>query len=152
VTSRGEPGAGTTTVTDDLADRVELKIGGMSCAACAARIEKKLNRLEGTTATVNYATEKAMVLFTAPITPDDLVAAVVKAGYTADLVQPPLPRSESPGVVGDPPTPGPDAASRRLLISTVLAAPVIAMSMTPALQFVNWQWLSLTLAARPRCR
>ena len=68
---------------------VELAIGGMTCASCAARIEKKLNRLDGVTATVNFATEKAAVSFPGAVTPDDLIASVERTGYTAALPAPP---------------------------------------------------------------
>src|SRR6478672_567306 len=123
---------------------VELLIGGMTCASCAARIEKKLNRMVGVTATVNYATEKARVAYGPGTTPADLVATVEKTGYTAQLPAPPAP--ETPGA----PEPGGDPAGalrRRLLVSTALSVPVVAMAMIPALQFTYWQWLSLTLAA-----
>jgi Cu+-exporting ATPase len=123
---------------------VELLIGGMTCASCAARIEKKLNRMDGVTATVNYATEKARVAYGPGITPADLVATVEKTGYTAQLPAPPEP--EPPDVAepgGDPA----GALRQRLLISTALSVPVVAMAMIPALQFTYWQWLSLTLAA-----
>jgi Cu+-exporting ATPase len=123
---------------------VELAIGGMTCASCANRIEKKLNRLDGVTATVNYATEKAKVSFTDGVTPADLIATVEKTGYTASL---PRPRPEA----------GPERATaeedgvlhlrRRVLVATALSVPVVAMAMLPALQFTYWQWLSLTLAA-----
>ena len=116
---------------------VELLIGGMTCASCAARVEKKLNRLDGVTATVNYATEKAKVRFGDGVTTDDLIATVEKTGYTAALPQPPVTAEPEPA----------DSLRRRLLVSTVLTVPVIAMAMIPALQFEYWQWLSLTLAA-----
>ncbi|MFD3594063.1 heavy metal translocating P-type ATPase [Nocardia sp. NPDC058640] len=119
--------------------QVELVIGGMTCASCANRIEKKLNKLDGVTATVNYATEKARVDFTGEISPDDLIATVEQAGYTAALPAPKKPEAAEPD---------PTASLRtRLLVSLVLTIPVIAMAMIPALQFTNWQWLSLTLAA-----
>ncbi|MEV6320555.1 heavy metal translocating P-type ATPase [Nocardia sp. NPDC051787] len=122
--------------------QVELVIGGMTCASCAARIEKKLNKLDGVTATVNYATEKARVEVTGDISPDDLIATVEQAGYTAALPAPPKPEEPAPAEED------PAAALRtRLLVSLVLSVPVIAMAMIPALQFTNWQWLSLTLAA-----
>ncbi|MEU1956085.1 heavy metal translocating P-type ATPase [Nocardia rhamnosiphila] len=122
--------------------QVELVIGGMTCASCANRIEKKLNRLDGVTATVNYATEKARVDYTGDIAPEDLIDIVEQAGYTAALPQPPAAETAE---VGEP---DPTAALRtRLLVSLVLTVPVIAMAMIPALQFTNWQWLSLTLAA-----
>jgi Cu+-exporting ATPase len=123
---------------------VELIVGGMTCASCAARIEKRLNRLEGVTATVNYATEHAKVTFPAHLEPGELVAAVEAAGYSAAL---PAPMSatadEEPADDTDPTHP----LLTRLLISLVLSLPVLAMAMIPALQFDNWQWLSLSLAA-----
>ncbi|MGE2732401.1 heavy metal translocating P-type ATPase [Mycolicibacterium vaccae] len=121
---------------------VELSIGGMTCASCAARVEKKLNKLDGVTATVNFATEKARVEYGADVTPDQLVAAVEAAGYQAAL---PAPAEEPSGGTG---TADPAAELRqRLLISLALSIPVIAMAMAPVLQFTYWQWLSLTLAA-----
>jgi Cu+-exporting ATPase len=126
------------TTTHSPAGEVELAIGGMTCASCAARIEKKLNRLDGVTATVNYATEKAKVSYGGAVTPADLIATVEKTGYTATL---PRPRPEP--VEDDPVRP----LRTRLLLSTVLTVPVVAMAMVPALQFPYWQWLSLTLAA-----
>ncbi|WP_280293738.1 heavy metal translocating P-type ATPase [Nocardia abscessus] len=122
--------------------QVELVIGGMTCASCAARIEKKLNKLDGVTATVNYATEKARVEVTGEISPQELIATVEQAGYTAELPAVPKPQETAA------PEEDPAAALRtRLLVSLVLSVPVIAMAMIPALQFTNWQWLSLTLAA-----
>ncbi|QFG23045.1 cation-translocating P-type ATPase [Actinomadura sp. WMMB 499] len=125
--------------------RVELAIGGMTCASCAARIEKKLNRMDGVTATVNYATEKARVEFTGEVSPDDLIATVEKTGYTAELPPPPKAGGEAVEAAG----PADELAPlrQRLVTSVVLAVPVIAMAMVPALQFDYWQWLSLTLAA-----
>lgn len=123
--------------------QVELVIGGMTCASCANRIEKKLNKLDGVTATVNYATEKARVDFTGDVSPEELIATVEQAGYTAAL---PAPKQTEP--TEDAAEPDPTASLRtRLLVSLVLTVPVIAMAMIPALQFTNWQWLSLTLAA-----
>ncbi|MDH6142448.1 Cu+-exporting ATPase [Kitasatospora sp. GP30] len=131
-------------------DRVELLIGGMTCASCAARIEKRLNKMEGVTATVNYATEKAKVSFPSGITPEDLVAQVEKAGYTATLPLPPKPEGEQGGAGSEAAEDGNDHVTTlrlRLLISAALAVPVILLAMVPALQFNNWQWASLTLAA-----
>ncbi|QKT10564.1 heavy metal translocating P-type ATPase [Rhodococcus sp. W8901] len=124
---------------------VELAIGGMTCASCAARIEKRLNKIEGVTATVNYATEKAKVTFDGSVSTDDLVGAVEKAGYTATLPTPPT--SDGSGPAEDPRDRELDSLRTRLIVSAVLSVPVIAMAMIPALQFTNWQWLSLTLAA-----
>jgi Cu+-exporting ATPase len=123
---------------------VELTIGGMTCASCAARVEKKLNRMDGVSATVNFATEKAKVSYPEGVGIADLIATVVRTGYTAE--EPPPPRSETPepGVEEDP-----ELASlrRRLTVSALLALPVVLLAMIPALQFDNWQWLSLTLTA-----
>jgi Cu+-exporting ATPase len=121
---------------------VELLIGGMTCASCAARIEKKLNRLDGVTATVNYATEKAKVSYGDGVTAEDLIATVEKTGYSARLPEPPRP--DEPATEADDPA---TSLRRRLLISTALAVPVVALAMVPAWQFDFWQWLSLTLAA-----
>ncbi|TQM29475.1 heavy metal translocating P-type ATPase [Nocardia bhagyanarayanae] len=133
-----------TTATQSPANgQVELVIGGMTCASCANRIEKKLNKLDGVTATVNYATEKARVDFTGDISPEDLIATVEQAGYTAALPAPPTEEQTDESAEADPTA----ALRTRLLVSLVLTVPVIAMAMVPALQFTNWQWLSLTLAA-----
>ncbi|AFT98077.1 heavy metal translocating P-type ATPase [Nocardia brasiliensis] len=121
--------------------QVELVIGGMTCASCANRIEKKLNKLDGVTATVNYATEKARVDVTGDVSPAELIATVEQAGYSATLPTPAP--AETAAVAADPTA----ALRTRLLVSLVLTVPVIAMAMIPALQFTNWQWLSLTLAA-----
>src|SRR3954469_17760114 len=114
---------------------VDLSIGGMTCASCAARIEKKLNRLDGVTATVNYATEKARVHFGDGVTTDDLIATVEKSGYTAALPQPETAEEDGAALL-----------RRRLLVCTALTVPVVALGMVPALQFGGWQWLSLVLA------
>jgi Cu+-exporting ATPase len=132
---------------DSASSQLELAIGGMTCASCAARIEKKLNRLEGVTATVNYATEKARVTFGGDVTPDDLIATVQKTGYTAHVPEPPRPR---PAADREPARGAEDGVLRlrqRLIVSAVLSLPVVAMAMIPPLQFTNWQWASLTLAA-----
>ncbi|MFG2134559.1 heavy metal translocating P-type ATPase [Streptomyces sp. NPDC048751] len=125
---------------------VELTIGGMTCASCAARIEKKLNRMDGVTATVNYATEKAKVSYEGDISVGDLIATVEATGYTAQEPAPERARPES----GDEPSAADDELRplrERLVTAVVLAVPVVAMAMVPALQFEYWQWLSLTLAA-----
>ncbi|VEG57171.1 heavy metal translocating P-type ATPase [Mycolicibacterium aurum] len=122
---------------------LELSIGGMTCASCAARVEKKLNKLDGVIATVNFATEKARVEFGENVSPDQLVTAVESAGYHAAL--PDLSSHDADDADG---APDPTAAlRRRLLICIALSVPVIAMAMAPVLQFTYWQWLSLTLAA-----
>jgi len=123
-------------------DDVNLEIGGMTCASCATRIERKLNRIEGVSATVNYATEKARVQSTGVDTAS-LIAAVEAAGYTAVLPVPiPVKADAAPPVDREA-----TELRRRLVISASLALPVVLLSMIPALQFTNWQWMALTLAA-----
>ncbi|MFF7013222.1 heavy metal translocating P-type ATPase, partial [Streptomyces fimicarius] len=154
--------AGTATGSAAGTTAVELAIGGMTCASCAARIEKKLNRMDGVEATVNYATEKAKVTYQgAEVSVDDLIATVEATGYTARPPAPPAPPAssgsngtETAGAAG---TAGPAAEGaeddglttlrQRLVTAVLLSVPVIAMAMVPALQFDYWQWLSLTLAA-----
>ncbi|RSN78048.1 heavy metal translocating P-type ATPase [Streptomyces sp. WAC 05379] len=132
-----------TTTASDPTTEVELAIGGMTCASCAARIEKKLNRMDGVTATVNYATEKAKVSYGGDVSVPDLIATVEATGYTA--------REPAPPVQDAPEDTGGDDELRplrqRLITAVTLAVPVVAMAMVPALQFEYWQWLSLTLAA-----
>ena len=155
--------------------QAELTIGGMTCASCAARVEKKLNRMDGVSATVNYATEKARVSYGPGTGLADLIATVEKTGYTAKPVPRPAPKPPAPitpAPAATPPAPAPAATAtatatdddtraatddgpastlaalrQRLIVSAVLAAPVVLLAMVPALQFDNWQWLSLTLAA-----
>ncbi|MEU2824068.1 cation transporter, partial [Streptomyces bacillaris] len=171
------------------ASEAELMIGGMTCASCAARVEKKLNRMDGVTATVNYATEKARVTFAEGLELSDLVATVEKTGYTARPIAPPKhpvtpPKREKPEPEQEQaeepasadvrakaeeaeaaeeaePTAATEAADsaeaeqaaslatlrQRFIVSAVLSVPVVLLTMAPALQFDNWQWLSLTLAA-----
>ncbi|MEU8749370.1 heavy metal translocating P-type ATPase [Streptomyces chartreusis] len=132
-----------TTTASGPTTEVELAIGGMTCASCAARIEKKLNRMDGVTATVNYATEKAKVSYGGDVSVPDLIATVEATGYTA--------REPAPPVRDAPDDTGGDDELRplrqRLITAVTLAVPVVAMAMVPALQFEYWQWLSLTLAA-----
>ncbi|WP_040782196.1 heavy metal translocating P-type ATPase [Rhodococcus ruber] len=130
--------------TGEMVHEVELSIGGMTCASCAARIEKKLNRMDGVTASVNYATEKAKVAYAEGVAPDDLVATVEATGYTAALPAPARDEETTEAA------PEPDEAAawrQRLTVSAVLTVPVVLLSMIPALQFDNWQWLTLTLAS-----
>ena len=129
-------------------DSVDLAITGMTCASCAMRIEKKLNKLEGVTATVNYSTEKARVSYPAGMATAELLAAVDKAGYTARLPEPDRPAA-SEGAPGEGLVEADrlDALKQRLVIVTLLTVPVIAMSMVPALQFRAWQWLAFAMAA-----
>ncbi|GHG04000.1 carbonate dehydratase [Streptomyces albogriseolus] len=123
---------------------VELLIGGMTCASCAARVEKKLNRMEGVTATVNYATEKARITYPPGVEVADLITTVVKTGYTAEEPAPPRRDEEETASGTDPET---AALRTRLIVSVLLALPVVLLAMVPPLQFDHWQWLSLTLAA-----
>lgn len=125
---------------------VQLDIGGMTCASCAARIEKKLNRMDGVTASVNYATEKAKVTMDPGVAVEDLIATVEHTGYTATVPRPASAASAGEAPV-DPAEAHAAALRQRLTISAVLALPVILLAMVPALQFDAWQWLSLTLAA-----
>jgi Cu+-exporting ATPase len=142
----------TTTTTDQLADTrsVELVIGGMTCASCAARIEKKLNRLDGVSATVNYSTEKAKVTYAGSVTPQDLIATIEATGYTAALPAPKV-SSATGATAGDVEQDEKDqvvsSLRQRLVICAVLSLPVLLLSMIPVLQFKNWQWLALTLAS-----
>jgi P-type Cu+ transporter len=124
---------------------IDLVIDGMTCASCAARIERRLNKLDGVTAMVNYATEHAKVQTIASVTLDDLIAQVEAAGYTARQVAPGTPAAadERETVEADETAP----LRQRLLVSAILSLPVVVLAMVPALQFEYWQWLSLTLAA-----
>ena len=122
----------------------ELALTGMTCASCAARIQRKLNKLDGVTATVNYATEKASVDYDpGQVTPEDLVAAVRAAGYSAAL-PPRYPGHLDPAEDADGPVLA--ALGRRLAVSAALALPVLVLSMVPVLQFTGWQWVALGLA------
>ncbi|MFF1376511.1 heavy metal translocating P-type ATPase [Streptomyces sp. NPDC058308] len=151
-TTPGAPGTAPGTAP---AAEVELAIGGMTCASCAARIEKKLNRMDGVEATVNYATEKAKVSYRGEdVSVGDLIATVEATGYTA---REPAPVRAAPDAGGggrgggggeEPPESDELRPLRqRLTAAVLLSVPVIAMAMAPALQFEYWQWLSLTLAA-----
>jgi Cu+-exporting ATPase len=134
---------GTTTQPGPALAPVELTIGGMTCASCANRVERTLNKLDGVAATVNYATEKAHVRAPHDLDPATLVAQVEAAGYTATLARPPAADDADRDDEPDPTR----TLRQRLLTSIVLAVPVIAMAMVPALQFTYWQWISLTLTA-----
>ncbi|WP_410569676.1 heavy metal translocating P-type ATPase [Amycolatopsis sp. cmx-4-61] len=115
------------------AARVELAIGGMTCASCAARVERKLNKVDGVIATVNYATEKAQVSYPSRLSVDDLKAVVEAAGYSARLTEPEVREEETPRT--------------RLLVSAALTVPLIALAMVPAWQFPGWAWAAFALAA-----
>lgn len=124
---------------------IELEIGGMTCASCAMRIEKKLNKLEGVTASVNYATEKARVHAPEGLDPQSLIDEVEKTGYTAVLPVPEQHNAEGT-TVGDT-DPELTSLRQRLIGSIALAVPVIVLAMVPAFQFTHWQWASLALAS-----
>ncbi len=138
-------------VPDGEVRAVELAIGGMTCASCAARVEKKLSKLDGVTATVNYATGTARVSFPAALPATELVSVVEQAGYTAALPAPP--RGEPAGAAAEEEEEEEDGAAetsalrQRLLVSAALAIPVVALAMIPPLQFRNWQWACLVLAS-----
>ena len=127
----------------------DLVIGGMTCASCAARVEKKLNKLDGVTATVNLVTETARVSFPDAVTVADLIATVERTGYTAAL---PAPRETEAGVAASADSAAtaaaraPGSPRRRLAVSLALAIPVTVLAMVPAAQFPGWQWVSLALA------
>ncbi len=125
----------------------ELEIGGMTCASCAMRIEKKLNRLDGVTATVNYATEKARVTAPVALDPETLITTVENTGYTAALPRPKVEPTGGDAASGDRADAELTGLRHRLVGSIVLAVPVILLAMIPSLQFTYWQWASLALAA-----
>ncbi|WP_181776041.1 heavy metal translocating P-type ATPase [Amycolatopsis pittospori] len=129
------------TQTETANAEVELAITGMTCASCAMRIERKLNKLDGVTATVNYATEKAKVSFPADVEPRRLIEQVEAAGYSAAL--PTVEKEDAAAEEADPSAP----LRQRLIGSAVLSVPVILLAMVPAWQFTYWQWISLVLAA-----
>ncbi|WP_411113282.1 heavy metal translocating P-type ATPase [Streptomyces sp. 029-5] len=156
-----------TRTTAGTAAEVELMIGGMTCASCAARIEKKLNRMDGVEATVNYATEKAKVSYRGQdVAVEDLIATVEATGYSATrpapapaLVPADTDTADAADTAGTADTANAPYATdtakdpedvtlrQRLITAVLLSVPVVAMAMIPALQFEYWQWLSLTLAA-----
>ncbi|MFC7381112.1 heavy metal translocating P-type ATPase [Sphaerisporangium rhizosphaerae] len=131
----------------DAGGSVELSIGGMTCASCANRIERKLNKLDGVTATVNYATEKAKVTFPEGLEAAALIAEVEKAGYTAALPAPPKEARQAAETEEQAEAAELAPLRQRLVTAVVLSVPVVAMAMIPPLQFTYWQWISLTLAA-----
>src|SRR5699024_3982841 len=138
--------AGTEPSTPPSGQELELAIGGMTCASCAARVERKLGKLDGVTATVNYATEKATVTHPAEMDPQQLIDQVEATGYSATL-----PESSSETTTSTVENTAADDATasvgQRLIASSVLSVPVIVLAMVPALQFTYWQWTSLSLAA-----
>src|SRR5215218_9154555 len=131
------------TVGDERAERLELPIQGMTCSSCAGRVEKSLNRLEGVEASVNYATERASVRFDPErVEPEELVGAVASVGYSASL---PTAGKQEGGAEHE--HGAVDDLRRRLIFATAFSLPVLALAMIEPLQFDNWQWLSLQLAA-----
>jgi P-type Cu+ transporter len=127
---------------------VELSIGGMTCASCAARIEKTLNKIDGVAATVNLATEKARVVLTDPVALEDLIATIKATGYTAAPSEPAqTTAARTTGRTGEAEATDLAQVRQRVLTSVVLTVPVLLLAMVPAFQFDYWQWLSLTLAA-----
>jgi Cu+-exporting ATPase len=131
----GTAGGGTSTT--------RLDIGGMTCTACAARVEKKLNRIVGVEATVNYATERATVRTAGDVDVQQLIETVEKTGYTAHLRQHGTDHEQHGGHEG---LHGAASMRRRLIVSGVLTVPVVLLSMVPALQIDYWQWITLALA------
>ena len=139
---------------------IVLNITGMTCASCAARIEKRLNKIENVTATVNYATEKAHVSAPAGFDAQVAIDSVAQSGYSATLPPVPQPRrttaASTPGSTTQGSAGAAQAAAKdpelaalrqRLIGAIVLSVPVIALSMVPAWQFMYWQWAALTLSA-----
>ena len=119
-----------------MTEQLDLQVGGMTCSSCAARIERKLNKLEGVAATVNYATEQANITFDANIvSPEQLVATIEATGYTAEL---PKPQTEEPVLQVDD-------LQRRLWLSGIFGIPVAVLSMVPMFQFDYWQWVAFAL-------
>jgi Cu+-exporting ATPase len=149
----------TTSTPTATQERIDLEVTGMTCASCAARIEKRLNRLDGVTATVNYATDRATVELDPShgVSPDELVAVVEGLGYGASLPRPepaPSTTAHGAGAQSHPMGGGEhdhteplEQARHRLLVTAALALPVILLSMVPALQFESWQWLAFTLTS-----
>ncbi|MFF7037751.1 heavy metal translocating P-type ATPase [Streptomyces griseus] len=123
----------------------DIAVAGMTCAACVRRVERRLGKLEGVTAEVNLATGRARVSHPSEVTPEELASAVDAAGYTAHVV---APEPEHPARAGKEPDEEEARREReRLLVTTLLSVPVLVLSMVPALQFDNWQWLCFVLTA-----
>ena len=123
----------------------ELVVGGMTCGSCAARIERRLNRLDGVAATVNYATGRAYFSSLGGRDARELIGVIESAGYTAELPVPPAPDDAPPA------DPAARALAWRLVVCVPLAAAVIVLAMVPAAQFTGWQWVSLRWPRRSRC-
>ncbi|MEO8163226.1 MAG: cation transporter, partial [Ilumatobacteraceae bacterium] len=140
----------TTDITEAPMTDVQLDIGGMTCASCAARIEKRLNKLDGVSASVNYTTEKAKITLSgSSLSAQDLISQIEGVGYTA-TVHGPVRNAATSGTDGSPATDQNDPTRvlrQRLVVSSILSLPVVMFTMVPASQFDGWQWLSLTLTA-----
>ncbi|MGD3106052.1 heavy metal translocating P-type ATPase [Streptomyces sp. YGL11-2] len=138
------------TATDAESTTSTLTIGGMTCAACVGRVERKLGRMDGVTASVNLATGRARITHPAAVSVGELIATVEAAGFTARLPEPVAPEPdgtrrppEDTGRHDD----GSRAERQRLLLTALLSVPVLVLSMVPGWQFRNWQWLCFVLAA-----
>ena len=136
-----------TDTTTPAATTVSLDIGGMTCASCAARITKRLNKLDGVDASVNYATEQATVTLPDGVTVDDVVAQVEAIGYTAKLPPAPQPAADDPSGDEDSADPELRAFRNRLIVAATSASRCCCISMINTFQFTNWQWLMFTLAS-----
>ena len=117
-----------------MSETIELSVGGMTCGSCAARIERKLNKLHGVQAAVNYATGKAFVQYDAAIEPAALIKAIVDTGYSAEIPRPDSEDHDTSSVI-----------RRRLIVCAILTLPVLVVAMIPAARFSGWQWFALVL-------
>src|SRR3954471_3824942 len=147
MTSPAEPDQRTDPATIVPLRTVDLPVQGMTCASCAMRIEKKLNRMDGVQASVNYATGTAHVAYPAELDPAKLVATVERTGYKAELPPPVGPDADSAGPAAEEKDPETAALRQRLVVGALLTLPVLLLAMVPPLRFDNWQWVSLTLAS-----
>src|SRR4051812_641482 len=147
MTSPAEPAQRTDPATIVPLRTVDLPVEGMTCASCAMRIEKKLNRMDGVQASVNYATGTAHVAYPAELDPAKLVATVERTGYKAELPPPVGPDADSAGPAAEEKDPEATALRQRLVVGALLSLPVLLLAMVPRLRFDNWQWVSLTLAS-----
>ncbi|MBK5332521.1 MAG: copper-translocating P-type ATPase [Ilumatobacteraceae bacterium] len=137
----------TTTSTPSHTCTVEFAVGGMTCASCAARITKRLNKIDGIDANVNYATEQATVTNSGNATTEELIAAIESVGYQATAISTDVAEQKADDDEATPVERVPSALLHRLIGSTLLGIPVLALSMIKPLQFTNWQWLTLAMAA-----
>jgi len=130
----------------DSVGQIELLVGGMTCASCAGRIERRLNKIDGVSASVNLPLERATVTVPPGVSAEQLIAEVEKAGYTARVPEPP--QADRPGTAEpfDEEAAKVAAQRQRFFLTAALALPVVLLSMVPALQFDSWQWLAFSLA------